>query len=509
VHEDRAVDFFSTTDDSTDLLELVDAYSVAEVLDLLNVGLERLKSIQKSVFVFRLGDSPFFEWVIVPKVDHFISRPELIGSEPPNERLLFAVKSLVEAGGSLPLLVRVSRVFRLVADSFSDVPTVWLFHVAQGIRYKNNATLCGFLGTLRAIGGRTFPAGRSGLFVRQLADDAESTASEMSRQLSSELQDEQDYLQHALAESRKGAPEGDEEESGAGNEEEDEEEEEYNESEGDRPKRTPRQKKAKKKVMVSEPEKTQEEIKAEAANKRAQEENEKRELLERVAALQKEAVEEGRRKSAASPSRGRGRPTQSPSPRLSRKQRMERRLAKMAMPKPQEEEEEDEEEEDRELKIRRKQKKRKLSAYERQDRRFTRLRLLVARALKLAKDPASSPDALSSINDDVLAAVQQCKESRDEMHEDVRELRQRLRAKRRERDQNTRDVDDFRTEYQLLHRRTDGAKTAMDARWRAQARVKSEPSEYEEAERYLKKKIKQVKADIDRLKWQPVGDTDL
>jgi hypothetical protein len=204
MHDDSAKDFFSTTDHPTPCLEFVECYSVAEVLDLLDVGFDRLKYIQKSVFVFRLGDTPFFEWVVVPKVDHFIWRPELIGNEPPNERLLFAIKSLTEASGAVPKLCQVSRVFRLVADSFSDVPTIWLFHVAHGIRYKNNATLCSFLGSLRAIGGRTFAAGRSGLFVHPPGDDTDSTTSEQSQQVSPEVQDEQDYLQRVFASQQDG-----------------------------------------------------------------------------------------------------------------------------------------------------------------------------------------------------------------------------------------------------------------------------------------------------------------
>jgi hypothetical protein len=150
-----------------------------------------------------------------------------------------------------------------------------------------------------------------------------------------------------------------------------------------------------------------------------------------------------------------------------------------------------------------------LTGYERQNRRFSRLKLLVAQALKLGKDPASSRAALSSINDNVLAEVQKCKDSKAEMLEDISSLRRKLRIRMREQKQDEGDVEDFRTEYQRRHRDMYIAKMAVDARKRAQATANAEPSEYTDAEKYLTHKIEGVKEDIRRLKWQPVGATAL
>jgi hypothetical protein len=71
-----------------------------------------------------------------------------------------------------PELRQISRVFDLVADTVADVPTPWLFHIADGITLKSNAALFGFRRLIEWISSRkTSPNMQSARFARALDDD--------------------------------------------------------------------------------------------------------------------------------------------------------------------------------------------------------------------------------------------------------------------------------------------------------------------------------------------------
>jgi ribosomal protein L12E/L44/L45/RPP1/RPP2 len=108
----------------------------------------------------------------------------------------------------------------------------------------------------------------------------------------------------------------------------------------------PRRKKRTKGVATADIEKTQDDIEAEAAERRAKEERERLALLDKISALQLDDTPPGRRKASLTPSRGRVKRSPSPASRLSRRQRMARRIAKKARSQLEEEDEEETEEED-------------------------------------------------------------------------------------------------------------------------------------------------------------------
>ena len=201
LHEDAVDDFLSLTDEQTTELELVDTYDVAELVDLIECGLGKLRRIKESVFVLHIGEQDFFEWVIVPRVESYVQTPSLFGLSPAH-RLLFVLRSLATLKDkTAQLYCNQSSVFRLVSDSFSGVTTLWAFSIGTNIMFKSNAALLNLAGYLTGnVNKRLATTRRSAMFVRRPIDAISESVSVASAGMTDEERAEFDYLRNAVGE---------------------------------------------------------------------------------------------------------------------------------------------------------------------------------------------------------------------------------------------------------------------------------------------------------------------
>lgn len=179
VYDKDVLDFMSLTNKKTPCFELVDVDDLNSAIDLIDFSFEKFKRFKESVYVLHIGSDPFFEWIVVPRVDSFDQRPSLTGL-PPNEKLIFILKqfpTLSEQGISTSLnrFRNISNIFRLVLDTFLDVKTLWVCHIAKDVKLKSNAALFRIAGYISEINTdfRDVQIDRSGLFQLKSNEEEE------------------------------------------------------------------------------------------------------------------------------------------------------------------------------------------------------------------------------------------------------------------------------------------------------------------------------------------------
>jgi hypothetical protein len=162
-------DFLAPRGHHSPTFEPIDTYSRHDALDLIECGFGRFRRLRESVFVIHVGeDNSFFEWVVVPCCDAFVEGAA-VGSLAPNEKLLFVLKEYKMSScprEAIKSFRRISSVFRLVSDSFSDIATTWCFHVPTNVSFKSNSALLQLAATIRDGSNHTVAdIGRSHLFL--------------------------------------------------------------------------------------------------------------------------------------------------------------------------------------------------------------------------------------------------------------------------------------------------------------------------------------------------------
>ena len=142
VYDANVFDFVNIEGGRTEDLELLEAENIYEALDLIEFSFERFKRFRECMFVLHVGyDDAFFEWVIVPSADSFVPTPSMAGLAP-NEKFIFILKSFPTLNAkSFERYANLTNVFRLVCDTFLDIPTLWIIHFAKQVTFKSNASL--------------------------------------------------------------------------------------------------------------------------------------------------------------------------------------------------------------------------------------------------------------------------------------------------------------------------------------------------------------------------------
>ena len=588
IHEDAVDDFLSLTNEQTSELELVDTYDVAELVDLIECGLGKLRRIKESVFVLHIGDEDFFEWVIVPKVDTYVQTPSLFGLSPAH-RLVFVLRSLGKmTPADAQRYCNQSAVFRLVSDSLSGVATVWAFSFGTDVMFKSNAALINLASYLTGNCNVRIATRKSTMFFRRPADAVSEAMSIASAGLNDEERAEFDYLRNAVGEfsnlergqvgsddeygpSGRGRSRGkasaygddgldnSEDEqffedgevspgkgkgrhsgrmstssrarmstkslTGMGNEFGDEQGENFGEDEGGassrrggangeeedeedllfmKGRRKPKMSEEERKKKEEEEARKREEVLAQRQKEledRQKQEEEQQELRDKIARFRKMRAEQdkklkkddGKKKPKKMKKASKKSSTKlSGLSALSRQTQIQARIAKLRQRQRMlEEEEEDQSEE--ELKTTTKQ----LTPYEIRDKKFTQLKLLVFRAQKAASKPGTKMQKLQDLNEEVLEAIEEAKKFRAEAKDEIAYLRDLLKYKLKEHENNQRDLRDCRLMYLEKHVGNRHMRDEM------QTRDKTGPKpddEYSEAIKYLLKKKKQLEQDIQRLK---------
>ena len=133
--------FHSLTEEETG--ELVDTYDVAELIDVIECGLQKLGKMKEAVLVLHIGATDFFEWVLVPKADTYCTVPSPFGLIS-SHRLIFALRSPAHVTPETSQ----SAVFKLVSDSFTGVPTIWAMCIGTDVAFQSNAAMLNTAGPL-------------------------------------------------------------------------------------------------------------------------------------------------------------------------------------------------------------------------------------------------------------------------------------------------------------------------------------------------------------------------
>jgi hypothetical protein len=161
------LDYLAVIGDKSDNFDLVDSLTIEDAFDLIDFGSPKSRRFNQSVYVLHVGDNPFFEWVVVPKIDLFM-QPSSLTVLPPNEKLLFILKQFPLSASNMQRFRRLSTVFDTIADTFADIPTTWIFHFATGTPLKSSASLFHASASVRQAIESSYPlAGRSQLFQKK------------------------------------------------------------------------------------------------------------------------------------------------------------------------------------------------------------------------------------------------------------------------------------------------------------------------------------------------------
>lgn len=546
VYDSSVRDFLSLEDTDSQMFEMIETFDSAEMIDLLQCGLEKLRRIKDSVFVMRIGsDDNFFEWVIVPRTDSYVPSPSMAGL-PANEKLFYILNLLSSSNEqSIERFTRASSIFKLVSDSFCDVPTFWVFHLAEESTLKSNAALCRVASMLLKVKDFQINYYPTNLFyVKNEADNAASSVAseEYINSLSKEELEDLDYLRAKvggeafLSSSRKSSsrksyrlhgsdfPEGEfiEEEEGY--------EYEYSESEYEEQSdgsilRKPRRKnklkrKKKEKKEDSQPTKSIDELRAEEEERRRKEEEQEEERRKAI-----ELLRQSRPKKDDSPSKTNKKKSKgvknaksiiasSQTSKMSRRDKVSERIAKLKQLRALEEEDEEEEEEDtselRELK-----KNKNLTEEERYMRemkkrlknrqnKFTKISILATRAQRAAKDRNATIETIEDLQRQVTQALEEAEQFRADAKDEISYLKDTLAYRRKKHEQNQKDIRDIRHDY--LERHCENVEE-IDKRKRKEARKKAELAKTEKEGNSTSRKDSRKSAELSRSEKEGINTT--
>jgi hypothetical protein len=584
LHDDYADDFLALDTEPTETLEFVDTYELAELLDLLECAFEKLKRIRESVLVLRIGAVPFFEWIIVPRVDTFTQTPS-ISNLSAAHLLVFILKKIPDlTDQQAEYYAGFSRIFRLISDSFLDIPTVWVCHIAENVTFRSNAAILSTAACIRVP--KTLHARRSDIIRRHIEDDAfsESALSDTSAKLGSDDLRDSAYLKEMIgeysllkppdprsqkasgkpqltgqipyqklaklrgkptqgqADSSSPGPDGqpkpakraravkkpdepdsepeeepeepvdltapiiiiqrEEEEEESGGEEEEEEERIDEIDQLLRPPKRKWRKEKKPAVVIVEPkprEKTREEIEAEAAEIKAKEEAEHaaiREQLSRFRHVAKKSPESAKPKPAKKQKADASVTSASGVSGVSRQKRVAERIAKLQQLRA--EEEEDDYDDEAELK---RYKRRDLTPYEKREKKFNRLKILILQARKEANSRKPSDQKLTEFQEKLATALADAKKTQDELTEDLRYQGDVLKYKRANHREKGELLKDLRWIVLQKHSKNLDTKNKQTKPNKGKQKMAArENLEYDQALEYLKKKKRDLLLEIDRLK---------
>lgn len=539
VYDSSVRDFLSIEDTNSQLFEMIETFDSSEMIDLLECGLEKLRRIKDSVFVLRIGTNDnFFEWVIIPKTDSYVPSPSMAGL-PPNEKLFYILNLLGTVNEqAVQRFQRSSSIFRLISDSFTDVPTFWVFHIAEDSTLKSNATLCKVASMLSKVKNLQLNCHPTNIYYIRNEEDENNLSSAASEEylksLSQEELEELEYLKskiggEAYLSSRKSIenmsqsssrrrsyrlnasdlPEGEFEE------EEEEYEYEYDEEQLERQAdgtflRKPRRKnkklrKKKGQKDEKEPSKSMDELRAaeEEQRRKDQEEEEERrkaiESLRQSRSQKKDGSPKSEKRKSKSIKSAKSIIESSQYSKMSRRDKVSERIAKLKQMRANEEEEDEYEEEDsselRELK-----KMKNLTEEERYMRemkkrlknrqnKFTKVSILVNKAQRAAKDRNASIATLQSLQQQITEALKDAEQFRAEAKDEIAYLKDCLAYRRQKHEQNQQDIQDIRHDY--LERHCENVEE-IDKRKRKEAKQNAETLKKKNEEENKKKPERKI-----------------
>lgn len=534
VYDSSVRDFLSLDDTDSEMFEMIETFDSSEMIDLLQCGLEKLRRIKDSVFVIRIGtEDSFLEWVIIPKADSYVPSPSMAGL-PPNEKLFYILNLLNTADEqSIDRFMRASSIFKLVADSFSDVQTFWVFHIAENSTLKSNATLCRIASMLLRIKNLQINSYPTNLFyIRNENDEVASSAAseEYINSLSKEELEELDYLRakvggEAFLSSRSKSSErrsyrlqGSDYPEGELVEEEEEYEYEYSEEDVEEAEdgsilRKPRRKnklrrKKKEKETESQHSKSVEQMRAEEEELRRKDQEKEEERRKAIELLRQSRPKKDESPSAADKKKPKTKRKSlvesTQNLKMTRRDKVSERIARLKQLRALEEEE-DEEEEENSSELREMKKDDNLTPEERYMRemkkrlknrqnKFTKISILVNKAQRAAKDRNTPISTLEDLQRQVTEALEEAEQFRQEAKDEISYLKDTLAYRRKKHEQNQQDIRDIRHDY--LERHCDNVlekdkRKRKEAKKNAElAKEQKENKEIEEANKNRKKIIK-------------------
>lgn len=528
VYESGVRDFLSVDEKQNPNFELIETFDTAELTDLLNCGLEKLRRIKDSVFVLHISnDNNLFEWVVIPKTDSYIPSPSIAGL-PTNEKFFYILNLLNTLNDqSFERFRKLSSIFRLVCDSFSDVQTLWVFHIARDTTFKSNATLCKVSSMLLESNNKKFVCPRCELF--QIPKEDDLSASGVNDYLNSLLpgeREELEYLNDNVSSARGGKGKGSisnikSQKSGfssrrSGNNSSrlnsfqnmNEEEDDYDFQDGEssnrsgsrilkKPKRKQKMdKKSKNQEEQAEQGKTLEEQRAEEEErlrKEKEEEEERRKAIDMIRQsrnAKKPETPQQEKKKSKKVKDAKSIMESSSYSKISRHDKVSERIAQLRQLR-ENEEEDDNDDDDESSELRESNSKsKKLSPEERYRRemqrkmkerheKFSKINILINKCNLAAKNPDISLSELEALQQQLDTALQESQRFNAESKDEIEFLHDTLAYRRQQHEQNQKDIQIIRNDY--LERHCDNVHE-MDKRRKNEAKMKSELLKQESAE---------------------------
>lgn len=412
VFDKNVVDYFALNNSKVKEFESIPIYHISEAVDLISTALDDRKPFKNSLFVFRIESAEmFFEWVIIPNVDQYVNSDTVVGL-PSNQKIIFYIKKIANImQNSFDHFRRESACFRLISDSFVNVKTTWVAHLTPNAKLLANASIFSVIKAALEPITNKFTCPKSDLFVQHKENfdlnDDDSLAAEMEykQQLedmgAEEVQFEDvgpEQRQSSIASRQNGLKNG-------------EEEEELDEEELEKMQRL-------------------------------------KELRE--SHMSKKSHKNSRKSKKNDPEHSMAE-SSSVFSRMSQRSKLAAKLAEMRARSMEEEDEEEEEDIGEEDEKSVDKKKRELTPLQMRQKRLEKQRLLIFRCKKALDDENTTKEKFTSLNDELQAELEHCREFRATIKDEIAKVRKELIQKQKKAAEQRKMVEKYQQLYLEMH----------------------------------------------------------
>ncbi|EAY04655.1 hypothetical protein TVAG_227720 [Trichomonas vaginalis G3] len=428
VFDKNVIDYFALDNSKVKEFESIPIYHISEAVDLISTALEDRKSFENSLFVFRIECQEFFfEWVIIPNVDQ--KNSDFVLDLPSNQKIVFYLRKIASImQNSFDHFRRESSCFRLIADTFVDINTTWVAHLNPYAKLASNAAIFNVLNASTEPLKNKFTCQRSELFAQHKEnfdlndDDSYAAEREYKQQLedlgAEEVQfDDDNDLSNQTSPTKLSAS---------------------------------NQNMRGSSIVVPYGEYTNN-------GEEEEEDSEEMERMQRLKELRESHMNKNKDKKSRVQRRGEVNHSMAESSsvysRMSQRSKLAAKLAQIRARNMNIDEEEEEEEEDTNLEDEKdnKNKKKELTPLQLRQKRLEKQRLLIFRCQKALNDENSTTEKLSSLNDELQAELEHCREFRSTIKDEISRVRKELQQKQKKASEQRKIAEKYQQLYLETH----------------------------------------------------------
>ena len=150
INNNFITDLLSTNETKCNFFDSIPINSFNECYDLIEIGFSNINFNLDDIFIFKIGKSPSFEYVILPSVEQSINFSTNV-SFSASKNILYFIKHLINYPKKINEFINQNLSFSFLSNSFKDLSTIFLGHISQEVKLLSNVSILNFYKNIKKL----------------------------------------------------------------------------------------------------------------------------------------------------------------------------------------------------------------------------------------------------------------------------------------------------------------------------------------------------------------------